>query len=129
MNKELIHKIMEKVIDLVYLADRDEMIYGDSFVEFGERCIRVIEPKNISITHNKNNQSKDIKMLNLSVIKRKDLVDKNCVIRGFEENPRCPECGEEIVGGCPCINLDCIERKLSNKLADEVDKKVMGELE
>lgn len=51
MNKELINKIIQKAVDLICQADRDEDIYGDSYVEFGERSIKVINPKDVIVNH------------------------------------------------------------------------------
>ena len=54
MNKELRERILDKAIELCLLADGDEMMYGDSYVEFGERSIKVINPQNVEVSHNKN---------------------------------------------------------------------------
>lgn len=54
MNKELRERIIDHAIKLCLLADGDEMMYGDSYVEFGERSIKVINPHNITVSHNKN---------------------------------------------------------------------------
>jgi len=41
-------------MELVHIADMDEMIYGESYVEFGERSIKVISPKNVIVNHKSN---------------------------------------------------------------------------
>ena len=40
-------KILEKAIELCGITRTDRLIYGDSFVEFGERSIKVLKPTNI----------------------------------------------------------------------------------
>ena len=42
-------KILEKAIELILKADLDELIYGNSYVEFGERSITVIDPRNVTV--------------------------------------------------------------------------------
>ena len=43
-------KILEKVMDLIHLSDRDEMLYGNSYIEFGERSIKVLDPTKVNLT-------------------------------------------------------------------------------
>ena len=46
-------KIFEKCKELCELADKDELIYGNSYLEFGERSIELIDPKNIEFIRDK----------------------------------------------------------------------------
>ncbi|MGQ4876860.1 MAG: hypothetical protein ACP6IY_22570 [Promethearchaeia archaeon] len=46
-----ISKMFEKIMELYYLSERDEMIYGDSFIEFTERSIRILDPTKVKIKH------------------------------------------------------------------------------
>jgi hypothetical protein len=43
-----IKEIMQKAVDLVILAERDQFLYGDCLLEIGERSIALIKPKDIS---------------------------------------------------------------------------------
>ena len=45
--------MINHLTELVNVADKDEMISGNCYVEFGERSIRVIKPEDISISTNK----------------------------------------------------------------------------
>lgn len=40
-------KILEKAIELCIIADKDELITGNSYIEFGNRSIKIINPKNV----------------------------------------------------------------------------------
>ena len=51
-NKKFI-KLFEKMIDLYALSNTDEMIYGNSYFEFGDRTIRLLDPNNIQISGKK----------------------------------------------------------------------------
>lgn len=53
MEKELINKLINHITHLINVANTDEKIYGNSYFEFTDRTIRVIEPKNIELSKNK----------------------------------------------------------------------------
>lgn len=44
-----VEKIMEKAFDMIVISDRDEMLYGDSYLQFNERGMTVIDPKNVTL--------------------------------------------------------------------------------
>ena len=53
VSKQEIKRIMEKVVELVELADKEALIFGNSSIEFGERNIKVINPEHIVLSsHN-----------------------------------------------------------------------------
>lgn len=43
--------ILNKAIELILIADGDETLYGNSYIEIGERSIEVINPLEIDLTH------------------------------------------------------------------------------
>lgn len=49
----ILNKIFFKAFDLYLLAKREEVIYGDGYIEFGERSIRILNPKNVQLSINK----------------------------------------------------------------------------
>lgn len=49
MKKSITKKIIEKALELVRIAENDRMIYGDAYVEFGERSMRILDPTKIKI--------------------------------------------------------------------------------
>ncbi len=46
-------KIVEKAVQLCLISDKDELITGNSYIEFSDRKIEVINPKNIKYTKDK----------------------------------------------------------------------------
>ena len=42
---EKYNKIIEKAIELCLISDRDELIYGNSFIEIGERSMKLLDPE------------------------------------------------------------------------------------
>jgi len=48
-------RIIEKAVELCLMSDVDEMIYGDSYVEIGERFIKVLDPNKESIILSRKN--------------------------------------------------------------------------
>ena len=46
-------KLVEHIFKLLKVKDEDEMIYGDSFVEFTDRKIEIINPTKLYIIKNK----------------------------------------------------------------------------
>jgi hypothetical protein len=53
-------KIIKKAIEIASIAERDEKLYGDSYVEFGERSIRILDPTKIKINLNPKGKIKNI---------------------------------------------------------------------
>ena len=45
--KTLMKKILDTIQNMMILSNRDEIIYGDSYWEFSDRKIELIEPKKI----------------------------------------------------------------------------------
>ncbi len=43
--KELIEKLLKHTLELYAIQKRDRILYGNSFVEFGERSMKVLDPK------------------------------------------------------------------------------------
>jgi len=48
-NKELFKKMIKKAGELWEIAENDRKIYGDCYVEFSERGIKIIDPKDLII--------------------------------------------------------------------------------
>lgn len=48
MKKKIYKRIIEKALELCMQIDKDELIYGTSFVEIGDRSIIVIDPKDVN---------------------------------------------------------------------------------
>ena len=66
MKDKLLQKMFQHTIDLYLIADKDKLITGDAFVEFGERSLIVIDPKNVNVGYNKTGK---IKLYGKSIIK------------------------------------------------------------
>lgn len=49
---------MEKAVNLCRIAENDLRMYGDQYVEFGERSIRLLDPTKIKLTLNKKGKVK-----------------------------------------------------------------------
>ena len=50
INKKSLKKIMiEKVIELIKIVETDEMIHGNSYIQFGERMIKVVDPSKVRL--------------------------------------------------------------------------------
>lgn len=49
MKKELVNKFVEEMFKLLIIAERDETINGNCFIEFGERSIKVVNPSDVKI--------------------------------------------------------------------------------
>ena len=47
MNEELVKKIIEGVQRLLLTKNRDEILYGNAYIEFTDRKIEVIDPTKI----------------------------------------------------------------------------------
>ena len=58
-------RILDKAFQLIILADRMKDIYGDCFVEFGERSIEVLDPLNLTIKNGKIIHAKRVSDKNL----------------------------------------------------------------
>lgn len=50
-----IQRIIDKAFELVQLTDRDEMIYGNSYIEIGEGFIKRLDPIKVIITNKNKN--------------------------------------------------------------------------
>lgn len=51
---------MEKAISLCMIAENDLSFYGDNYIEFGERSIRLLDPTKIKLTLNKKGKIKEV---------------------------------------------------------------------
>ncbi len=62
MTKEIsmTNKIVEKALELIRIAKRDKRVYGDQYVEFGERSIRILDPTKIRIKLDKKSKIKEV---------------------------------------------------------------------
>lgn len=74
--KETYKKILEKAIELCMLSDQDEIIFGNSYVDIGERSINVLDAKKVEINYNKCKK----KIYGKSPIK--SMGDKKCKDKG-----------------------------------------------
>lgn len=72
-NKKL-SKMVNHLIKLYFLSERDELIYGDSFVEFGERSMNVLNPSD-----------KIVQNLDKEVIQTSRVADKDVKGKGLLE--------------------------------------------
>jgi len=70
MNKKL-QKMLDHTMKLFVLSERDEMIYGDSFIEFRERSIKVLNPSDKII------QNLDKEVIQTSRISKEKLYGKS----------------------------------------------------
>ena len=48
-NKELLEKLMNKAIELYCISERGREIYGESFFEFTERGMRIVNPEELIV--------------------------------------------------------------------------------
>ena len=69
--KTITEKIMEKAIMLCHQAEQDLKLYGDNYVEFGDRSIRLLDPTKIKIKLDKKGKVKQV-FYGKSVIQSKD---------------------------------------------------------
>ena len=51
--KEFTKKLVESFMKLINKADLDKIIYGESYWEFTDRKIEVLDPKKVKLTINK----------------------------------------------------------------------------
>lgn len=42
-------KIMEKAVEMIIMSEKDELIYGDSYLQFNEMGMTVIDPQNVTL--------------------------------------------------------------------------------
>ena len=62
---ELLNKMLNHAYKLYNLSKLDETIFGNSFVEFTDNSMRVINPKDISLTSYDNyTEKKGVKRIN-----------------------------------------------------------------
>ena len=66
---ELLKKILDKAIDMFCIARNDRYIYGNSFIEFKERGMNIINPKDLTVQVIATN--KQIKHFGKEIIKLK----------------------------------------------------------
>ena len=74
--KTTTEKIMEKAIMLCHQADMDLKLYGDNYVEFGDRSIRLLDPTKITIKLDKKSKIKEV-IYGKSVIQAKGVTSSN----------------------------------------------------
>ncbi len=48
-NKELMEKLVNKAMEMYFIAERDRERYGNSYVEFTERGMKIINPEDLII--------------------------------------------------------------------------------
>lgn len=44
MNEKLFKKILDHAIKLYYKAKQDELLYGNTYIEFGDRSLNILDP-------------------------------------------------------------------------------------
>ena len=67
--KPIIKKILEKATELIRIAEDDEDLYGDSYLEIGERSIRLLDPAKVKITFNQKGKIKKLPLIKREKLK------------------------------------------------------------
>lgn len=47
MNQELVNNLMKALIQIMCLCDRDEVVFGNAYVEITDRKIEVLKPEDV----------------------------------------------------------------------------------
>ncbi len=68
-NQELLEKLLNKTIEMYFIAEKDRDIYGNSYVEFKERGMKIINPNDLIIKIN--TTKKQIKLFKKKLKKNK----------------------------------------------------------
>jgi hypothetical protein len=64
--KDKFDKIIKKAIELYCISEEDEMIYGHSFIEIGERSLSIVKPTDVSL-----NETINVKPYGKSILDRR----------------------------------------------------------
>lgn len=80
MNEKLFNKILKKAFELYLKSEDDVMIYGDSYVEFSDRKIEVLNPDKIHLV----STPKGNKIIHTLMKSPKKLYGKS-IIKTFDE--------------------------------------------
>ena len=48
-NKELLERLINKALEMYFIAEGDRTLYGESYMEFQERGMRVVSPEELIV--------------------------------------------------------------------------------
>ena len=60
MEDTITKKIIEHALKMCIIAERDQTILGDCYLQFNERGMTVIDPKNVTLKYEKNKSKAEV---------------------------------------------------------------------
>lgn len=98
--------MLDKTMELFFLSERDEILYGDSFIELGERSIKILEPKDVIFK-----DSKKSMLVSSKVAPKGKLYGKSILESKFKKSKEKKEMKSVILNGIVLVEGEDFEFK------------------